>query len=145
MLSTFFVVQILFSQFGLQLFHTQNFFPLYTWQIFHTEPSRFLELDLIFIHAIDNRRFNPPRNILALQTDFTQINFYTLTAKVLYIADDYTRTKNTQSIEHLNQLLLQGHQSVDWDLRHVNFEVIEYFETGKSITEKILGEFHAMR
>ena len=142
-LAIFFFYQVAFSMAGEQLFHTQNIFPIYTWQIFHTEPNRNLGRTLLFVKTIDGQPLEAPTDILDLQKSFPNINIYEFSQKV-HVAGMRDELSQ-EDLNNIKEMLLLDHSSVTFELKRITFDPIEYY-TRRGITSEVsLGAFEATK
>jgi len=144
-LCLFALVQLGWSMFGLQMTGTQNIFPLYTWQIFHTQPDRFLTRYFLFIHAVNGKPLTEPTDVFEAQRLFPSINMYSLSQKIHRNGELLETAERERAIAHFNSLLLTDTGSVVWEVREIEFEVIAYFNSKEVRQVRSLGIYEASR
>ena len=106
-MAIFFFCQTFFSICGDAIWHTQNFYPFYTWKIFHTRPDKYLTSYWIGIHGIDGKIYDPPIiDLNFVEKEFPSLRKYTLARKL----NDYGTDHNKDSVlQNLNEMFLQDH------------------------------------
>lgn len=140
----FVVGQFLFSSLYQPLADSANFYPAYTWKIFHTQPDRFIHHNEIYFYKIDAQEFSPPlKGIPAVEEHFPHIVKYEFSRKVQL----YTRGSESRAsvIAHFNRLFTQKNQHVVWEISEKKFNPIEYYWQKKIINEDFLGKHEAVR
>lgn len=125
------------------LFETENLFPLYNWNIFHTTPSKYRTQDFLLIHSLDGKVLNPPKDILDMQPLFPDVAFYTLTNKIRGLKLHFYDPQKEVLLIHINENLNRHFDRVEWELVEQRFDVIEYYLSHSVLKTKSFGRFIA--
>jgi hypothetical protein len=140
----FFTLQLFFTAFFEFLTHSNNFYPFYTWKIFHTQPDKFLQNAEIYIHQIDETQFNPPqKGAKFVEQTFPQIRIYTFVKKVQDYANHLENRE--KAIKEFNRLFTTDHRLVVWEVSEQKFNPIDFYWKKKLISETFLGKHYARK
>jgi len=123
---------------------TENVFPFYGWNIFHTRPDKFLTRYFVYVNKIDGVEVNPPADVYDIQHRFKNVDMYTFANKVHTLGHVFDSPQAGPLIHMINENLVRNHQRVDWEFVQVKYEVIAYHLRREFIERKVMGQFFAV-
>ncbi len=125
-----------------QLLDTQNIFPIYTWQIFHTVPEKFMERYYIMLLSDEGVPYEPPIDIFDVQSQFPQADMYTLSNKIVELGVAITQHYDVQgTLRNVTNELRKDKKHLRWELIEVKYNVIDFYVDKSIVSRTSLGTY----
>jgi hypothetical protein len=116
----------------------QNFFPVYSWKIFHPQPDRYLRRFFVYIHEMDGRKLDAPTDYYDLKDQFPHTNQYTINEKINDLGYAGSEEEKARLAGFIDDSLGRDHPIV-WELVEIKYEVISFYLNGTFVEKKTLS------
>lgn len=151
LIASIFVLQLFFSLFYESFTGKRNLYPFYTGKIFHPRPDKYMVRHRGYVFKIDDVELKQPLDLLNYKvwhSYFPNMDRYTMSRK-LHRLGEYIKHKNTclakKEKEEIDEILLQNHKFVEWELFRLTVDPIEFIQNEKIEKKKFIKRYESHR
>lgn len=137
----FFILYFLVAGAGHVYAPKREYFPVFSWSLFSTSPDELSDIEIDIV-AVDDRRFEPPRDFFELPALFSaarqRSTNATKAARALadLVSDGSSDVAAAQA--SFERAYLGGHRHVEYRLVKRKFNPLRRYKTGEILEEEVV-------